>query len=94
MTGLPWHAEHWSRLQARRQRDALPHALLMCGMAGLGKRAFAQRFVQGLLCQQPVDDDACGHCRSCLLFAAGTHPDLVSLGFGLRKDGVDRKSVV
>lgn len=94
MTGLPWHAEHWARLQARRQRDALPHALLICGMAGLGKRAFAQRFVQGLLCQQPVDGDACGHCRSCLLFAAGTHPDLVSLSFGLRKDGVQRSEIV
>jgi len=94
MTGLPWHAEHWTRLQARRQRDALPHALLMCGMAGLGKRAFAQRFVQGLLCQQPLDGDACGHCRSCLLFAAGTHPDLVTLSFGLRKDGVQRSEIV
>jgi DNA polymerase III subunit delta' len=94
MTGLPWHTEHWTRLQARRQRDALPHALLICGMAGLGKRAFAQRFVQGLLCQQPLDGDACGHCRSCLLFAAGTHPDLVSLSFGLRKDGVQRSEIV
>ena len=94
MTGLPWHTEHWTRLQARRQRDALPHALLMCGMAGLGKRAFAQRFVQGLLCQQPLDGDACGHCRSCLLFVAGTHPDLVTLSFGLRKDGVQRSEIV
>jgi DNA polymerase III subunit delta' len=94
MTGLPWHAEHWTRLQARRQRDALPHALLMCGMAGLGKRAFAQRFMQGLLCQQPVDGDACGRCRSCLLFVAGTHPDVISLSFGLRKDGVQRSEIV
>jgi DNA polymerase-3 subunit delta' len=94
MNQLPWHAEHWARLQARRQRDALPHALLICGTAGLGKRAFAQRFVQGLLCQQPVDGDACGHCRSCLLFAAGTHPDQVLLSFGLRKDGVQRSEIV
>ncbi len=54
MSGLPWHAEHWARLQARRQRGALPHALLLCGAAGLGKRAFAQRFVQGLLCSEPL----------------------------------------
>ncbi|MFZ0870236.1 MAG: DNA polymerase III subunit delta' [Rhodanobacter sp.] len=94
MNQLPWHAEHWARLQARRQRDALPHALLICGMAGLGKRAFVQRFVQGLLCQQPVDGDACGHCRSCLLFVAGTHPDVISLSFGLRKDGVQRSEIV
>ena len=50
MNAPPWHAEHWSRLQARRERGALPHALLLCGAQGLGKRAFARRFVQGLLC--------------------------------------------
>ena len=94
MNGLPWHTEHWRRLQARRQREALAHALLLCGPAGLGKRAFAQRFVQGLLCAQPADGDACGQCRSCLLLAAGTHPDLIPVSFGLRKDGVQRSEIV
>lgn len=94
MNGLPWHAEHWTRLQARRQRDALPHALLLCGAGGLGKRAFAQRFMRGLLCNQPVDGEACGLCRSCLLVAAGTHPDVVSLTFGLRRDGTPRTEIV
>ncbi len=94
MNDLPWHAEHWARLQARRQRDALPHALLLCGATGLGKRAFAQRFVRGLVCAAPADGDSCGHCRSCLLVAAGSHPDVISLGFGLRKDGVQRSEIV
>ena len=94
MSALPWHVEHWSRLQSRRQRDALPHALLVCGAAGLGKREFVHRFVQGLLCEQPVDGEACGHCRRCLLLAAGTHPDLIELRFGLRKDGVQRSEIV
>lgn len=89
-----WHAELWSRLQARRQRDALPHALLLCGPQGLGKRDFLRRFVRGLLCQHPDNGDACGRCRSCLLFDAGTHPDYVALSFGLRKDGVQRSDIV
>ncbi|WP_233843046.1 DNA polymerase III subunit delta' [Dyella sp. 2HG41-7] len=89
-----WHAELWTRLQARRQRDALPHALLLCGPQGLGKRDFLRRFVRGLLCQHPNDGDACGTCRSCLLLDAGTHPDYVSLSFGLRKDGVQRSDIV
>ena len=55
---------------------------------------FAQRFVRGLLCEQPVGGDACGHCRRCLLLAAGTHPDLVELTFGLRKDGTPRSEIV
>ena len=94
MSALPWHAEHWERLQARRRRDAMPHALLLCGPVGLGKRAFAQRFMQGLLCERPRDGDACGECRSCLLLAAGTHPDVATLGLGLRKDGVQRSEIV
>jgi DNA polymerase-3 subunit delta' len=94
MTARPWHAAHWSRLQARRQRDALPHALLLCGVSGLGKRAFARRFVNGLLCSDSRDGDACGRCRSCLLIDAGSHPDVVALSFGLRKDGTPRTEIV
>lgn len=94
MTGLPWHAEHWSRLQARRERGALPHALLLCGAAGLGKRALAQRFVAGLLCREPLDGDACGQCRGCQLFAAGSHPDVIELSFAVRKDKTLRSEIV
>jgi DNA polymerase-3 subunit delta' len=94
MSALPWHAEHWTRLQARRTRDAMPHALLLCGPSGLGKRDFMRRFAQGLLCTQSQDGVACGHCRSCQLFVAGTHPDFATLSFGLRKDGVQRSEIV
>ncbi|MFC3653872.1 DNA polymerase III subunit delta' [Dyella humi] len=89
-----WHVDLWARLQARRQRGALPHALLLCGPQGLGKRDFMRRFVRGLLCQHPHDGDACGTCRSCLLLDAGTHPDYVALSYGLRKDGVQRSDIV
>lgn len=94
MTSRPWHDDAWARLQARRERDALPHALLLAGPAGLGKRDFLATFVKGLLCQQPVDGVPCGVCRSCHLVAAGTHPDVVTLTFGLRKDGVTRSEIV
>jgi DNA polymerase III subunit delta' len=90
----PWHADAWARLQARRQRDALPHALLLAGPAGLGKRDFLATFVKGLLCQQATDGMPCGVCRSCHLVAAGTHPDVAALSFGLRKDGVTRSEIV
>jgi DNA polymerase III subunit delta' len=94
MSAPPWHAEHWARLQGRGQRDALPHALLLCGAAGLGKRAFARRFVRGLMCIEAVAGDACGHCRGCQLAEAGTHPDIVELTFGLRKDHTPRSEIV
>ena len=91
---LPWQRESWQRLQASRQRGALAHALLLCGPAGLGKRDFAARLVDGLLCQQPENGHACGHCRSCKLLPAGSHPDRVQLGLELRRDGSPRTEVV
>jgi len=94
MSAKPWHAEHWARLQARRQREALPHALLLCGAAGLGKREFARRFVRGLLCSDTADGNPCGRCRGCQLTGAGSHPDVVELTFGLRKDGTPRTEIV
>ena len=94
MSAPPWHAEHWARLQQRAQRDALPHALLLCGAAGLGKREFARRFVRGLMCTEAAGGEACGHCRGCQLADAGTHPDIVELTFGLRKDRTPRTEIV
>lgn len=89
-----WHGAPWRQLQGRRERDAMAHALLVCGATGLGKRDFATAFVNGLLCQQPDDGWPCGRCRSCALLAAGTHPDLVQLALGLRKDGSPRSEIV
>lgn len=48
------------------------HAYLFLGPRGSGKRAGARAFAAALLCP----DGGCGHCRSCRLALAGTHPDL------------------
>lgn len=77
-TSLPWHADAWRRLAQCRER--LPHALLLRGAAGLGKQRFALRLARALLCQSPTAaGDACGVCKSCMLFQAGTHPDLLRI---------------
>lgn len=89
-----WHAEPWRRLLQRRQRQAMPHALLLAGPEGLGKRLFARRLIQSLLCDQPQEGEACGACRGCRLVEAGSHPDRIELGLGLRKDGSPRVDIV
>lgn len=68
-----WQGALWQRLHAERAR--LPHALLLHGRRGIGKREFALEFARGLLCQSPVDGAACGKCASCHLFEVETHPD-------------------
>lgn len=77
---LPWHQGQWSQLCRSRAANRLPHALLLQGRQGLGKRYFAQRLVGALVCQQPnADGDACGECRGCRLFQAGNHPDTLQV---------------
>ena len=72
----PWHEANWRLLTQARTVGRLPHALLLSGPVGLGKRAFAESFAKSLLCAQPgAEGVACGTCRSCRFFGAGTHPD-------------------
>lgn len=75
----PWQKGQWQALGARIADGRLPHALLLLGTAGVGKLAFSRFLAQSLLCEQPEAHQACGRCRSCLLFAAGTHPDYLQL---------------
>ena len=72
----PWQRAAWSQLRQRVESNRLPHALLLCGPEGLGKRAMAQRLGQLLLCQAPREGMPCGVCDSCQLVQAGNHPDL------------------
>jgi len=68
----PWQAGLWQQLAGRTQHA---HAYLLHGPVGIGKRALAERLAALLLCQRPAAEGACGACKSCLLLAAGTHPD-------------------
>ncbi|NBA94191.1 DNA polymerase III subunit delta' [Pseudomonas sp. R5(2019)] len=68
----PWQAALWQQLAGRTQHA---HAYLLHGAKGIGKRALAERLMALLLCQRPEGLNACGQCKSCLLLAAGSHPD-------------------
>ncbi|MBB1077616.1 DNA polymerase III subunit delta' [Rhodoferax sp. 4810] len=75
-TRLPWHHDHWRRLITATRTQRLGHAWLLLGMAGLGKRHFADLLTQALLCRQPLADGApCGSCQECHLVTTGQHPD-------------------
>lgn len=61
-------------------RNRLAHGYLFAGPDGVGKRTFANRLAQSLLCQTPKDAllGYCGICAGCTMVQAGTHPDLFS----------------
>jgi len=72
---LPWQQEPAATLLAG--RATWPHALLLDGPRGIGKRTLAMNLAQALLCEAPTATGfACGTCPGCGYARAGQHPDL------------------
>jgi DNA polymerase-3 subunit delta' len=59
-------------------RGRLASTFLFVGPPGVGKRTFAIKLAQTLLCSERAVDhfEACGQCDSCRQAELGTHPDL------------------
>lgn len=94
MSLQPWLQPVWDGLCARIEAQRFPHALLLTGPTGLGKRDLVLALVARMLCPTPRDDGfACGLCRGCRLLAAGTHPDRVAVALEARDDGKLRTEI-
>ena len=80
---MTWHsirghdaiAEQFRRALAR---GRLASTFLFVGPAGIGKRQFALKLAQGLLCERVPEAklDPCEQCPACQQVAALTHPDV------------------
>lgn len=86
---MPWLAPIMAQLTALAAQQRLAHALLLSGVNGLGKALLARDLTAFLLCKAPVHTQACGQCKSCLLLAAGNHPDWLQLTTENSSIGVD-----
>jgi DNA polymerase-3 subunit delta' len=75
---LPWLEPYRRRLVDYALAGRVPQALLIAGIAGLGKMRLARAFARRLLCRRP-GAAACGECASCHLFEAQTHPDFLAI---------------
>ena len=91
MAPLPWQQTQWESLSERNFHGRLPHALLLHGTAGVGKGHLARLLASALLCESPVNTLALGHCHSCQMFAAGSHPDFffASTAYGMHDSPED-----
>lgn len=77
---LSWQMQQWQALWRAKQSGRLPHALLLSGVAGIGKVAFAQHFSHALFCQQVTSEGmACDTCHACRLIKGGVHPSVLWL---------------
>jgi DNA polymerase-3 subunit delta' len=72
----PWFNQAFDQLCRRIEQGKLHHALLLQGIAGIGKAEFAMDLAAYLLCANKQATTPCGTCQACNLFRAGSHPDL------------------
>jgi len=58
------------------QKKQVPHAHLFCGPSGNAALPLAFAFTAYLNCHQPLAQDACRTCKSCIQLAKLKHPDV------------------
>jgi len=76
--GIDGHDRVVEQFRAALVRCRLASTFLFVGPAGVGRRMFALKLAQALLCQKrPAEAlDPCGACAACSQVVARTHPDL------------------
>ncbi len=79
---LKGHHEQRALFERSLQRGRLSHAYVLTGPEGIGKRRFARLLAQSIFCRDRQSDqiEACGECRACRSFIAGTWPDFIEIG--------------
>ncbi len=65
-----------NRLRNMVVENRVPHALMLFGPPGTGKRSLALAMAQYLACGMRQEHDSCGVCPSCVKFSKIVHPDL------------------
>lgn len=71
------HQKQWEFFRAIAAQERIPHALLLYGQEGLGKKTIAFEFVKLLYCKEvPFAKRPCGICRSCRDVQKKVHPDV------------------
>ena len=58
-------------------RHSFPHALLITGEAGIGKRTLSDIIAKALVCE--CENAPCGKCEACRKASARTHPDIIRI---------------
>ena len=75
------HEHNLQRFQRSASRDKLASTYLFVGPPGVGKRTFALKLAQALLCETNDEKQLqpCGSCPACQQVDASTHPDLIQI---------------
>lgn len=98
VTNYPWLKKPWDQWIENRHNNLLHHAYIISGVDGLGQQALVDSLSSSLLCRHNQQNNiiglACGSCKSCLLLAAGTHPDKLHITFEIADTGKQKTQIV
>ncbi|MBW1711065.1 MAG: DNA polymerase III subunit delta' [Deltaproteobacteria bacterium] len=73
------HERPLKMIRAMLLRERLPHALLITGPTGVGKRTFALALAQAVNCERLESGEPCGICPACDKIGRGIHPDVIEI---------------
>ena len=100
-----WLEPVWEQWRAAYRAGRLPHAVLVTGPSGIGKRWLVEAFVRGIQCHAPTAQGLpCDECPSCKQYVSyrqlekKSHPDIdwltiarYSIGIGDIRDQIIRR---
>lgn len=78
-TLYPWLQPYYQQITQAFLQQHGHHALLFKSEQGLGVESLIDNVAQWIMCQNPQGNLPCGHCHSCRLYLANTHPDVYYL---------------
>ena len=73
------HGRQKDELRRLLSQGRLPHALLLTGPEGVGKKLLGRVLAAAVLCEHQVDGTPCGRCPSCRAMESASHPDYYEL---------------
>lgn len=69
-----WLDKHIKQWHETIEADRKPQAVIINGVAGVGKIELLKNIIADLLCRESTP--ACGKCQNCRLYSQGYHPDV------------------
>lgn len=90
-----WLNPIWKQWRTAYREGRLPHAVLITGPSGIGKRWFVEMFIRGVQCRAPTEQGLpCDQCPSCRQYISyrhlerKSHPDIDWLSIGRHSIGI------